>query len=157
MRKYFEWEKKIKNVSFLTTCCPCLPTTIFPQLQNYCAVLSGHLSPSCEDKFTLSVWVRLRVYKEVRLKTEFQRSISVFPRKALIWFRLRWGNSLWFLVNIHHMNHRMKQAFLTWCILYLECQKTAWKISCRQKSPWTVSLANLKFKTFDFDVFCSFH
>lgn len=52
---------------------------------------------------------------------------------------------------------RMNQTFLTWCILYLECQKTAWKISCRQQSAWIVSLPNLEFKMFEFDVLCSFH
>lgn len=46
--------------------------------------LTGHFSPSCEDKFALSVQARLKVYKELRLNTELQRSISAFSGNAPI-------------------------------------------------------------------------
>lgn len=96
-------KKRSKQFSiFLPIHCPCLWTITFPHLQTLCAANIGHFSPSCEDKFTLSVQTTLKVYKELRLNSELQRSISAFSGKAPIWFHLRWGNGWWFQANIHH-------------------------------------------------------
>lgn len=118
------------------------------QLQNQFSVFS-HLV-----KTGLSVQVRLRVYKEVRLNMNL-KVLSLFSLRRLR-FGSTWDEAMFYSSWQTSITcFRMNQTFLTWHILYTECQKTAWKISCGQKS--SRILANLYFKTFDFDVLCSFH
>lgn len=105
-KKRVEWKeengKKWVWTIFLTIHCPCFPTILFPYLQTHCTADSGCFSPNFDKKNALSAQARWKVYKELRLNTELQRSVFAFSGKLPIWFRLRWGNGQWFLANIHH-------------------------------------------------------